>query len=189
MKILILNGSPKKKGKVAGLLSAVAGGVDGREDVERIDVYDLSIRPCISCMKCRPDRPCALPRDDAHAVAEKIAAADVLVVGTPTYWGNMSAPLKALFDRIVTTLEHIETRGLPRPLHKGKRAIVVTASSSPWPFNLLSSHARGAISSVSLILKAAGFRIAGVVMLGNTRTMTEIPARVLRRAEGMGRAL
>ena len=91
-------------------------GRDGRHDVEQIDVYDLSIKPCISCMKCRPDKPCALPRDDAHDIAEKIAAADVLVVGTPTYWGNMSAPLKALFDRIVTTLEHIETeRACPDP--------------------------------------------------------------------------
>jgi NAD(P)H-dependent FMN reductase len=189
MKILILNGSPKKKGKVSGLLSAVAEGVDGRHEVERIDVYGLSVKPCISCMKCRPDKPCVLPRDDAHAVAEKITAADVLVVGTPTYWGNMSAPLKALFDRIVTTLEHIETRGLPRPQLTGKRAVIVTASSAPWPFNLLSSQARGAVRSVSVVLKSAGIRVVGTIMLGNTRTMAEIPARVLRRAQSIGRAL
>ena len=189
MKILVLNGSPKKKGKVAGLLSAVMDGARDRHEVEYINVYDLRIRPCISCMKCRPDKPCALPRDDGHVVAEKIAAADIIVVGTPTYWGNMSAPLKALFDRIVTTLERIETRGFPHPLHKGKRAVIVTASSAPWPLNILSSQARGAVKSVSVILKAGGCRIVGTILLGNTRRMDEIPGRVLRKVGRIGAAL
>jgi NAD(P)H-dependent FMN reductase len=191
MRILVLNASPKKKGKVAGLLSAVADGARGTHDIEWVDLYGLSIKSCLGCMKCRPDKPCALPRDDAHVIAEKIAAADVLVVGTPTYWGNMSAPLKALFDRIVTTLEYIETgkMSLPRPLLKGNRAVIVTASSSPWPLNLLSSQARGAVRSVSVVLKSAGMRVAGVVMLGNTRGMDEIPGRVLRKATRIGAAL
>jgi len=191
MKMLVLNASPKKKGKVAGLLSAVADGARGTHDVEWIDVYDLSIKPCIGCMKCRPDKPCALPRDGSHIVAEKIAAADLLVVGTPTYWGNMSAPLKALFDRIVTTLEYIETEkmSLPRPLLTGKRAVIVTASSAPWPLTLLSSSARGAVRSVSVILKSAGMRIVGTIMLGNTRTMGAIPPRALGKARRIGAAL
>lgn len=191
MKVLVLNASPKRGGKVAGLLAAVAAGARARHEVEQIEVYGLSIKPCIGCMKCRPDRPCALPRDDAHAVAEKIAAADVLVIGTPTYWGNMSAPLKALFDRIVTTLEYIDTErmSLPTPLLKGKRAVIVTASSAPWPLNHLPSQARGAVRSVSLILKSAGCRVVGTMMLGNTRSMETVPPRFLRRAEALGRIL
>jgi NAD(P)H-dependent FMN reductase len=190
MKMLVLNASPKRKGKVAGLLSAVVDGARGTHDIERIDVYDLTIKPCISCMKCRPDKPCVLPRDDAQVIAEKITAADVLIVGTPTYWGNMSAPLKALFDRNVTTFEHLGlTGGFPRPLMKGKRAVIVTASSAPWPFNLLPSQARGAVRSVAVILKSAGYRIVGKLMLGNTRTMGDIPPRVLRKAERIGAGL
>jgi NAD(P)H-dependent FMN reductase len=191
MKILVLNASPKRNGKVAELLAAIENGAGGRHELEHIDLYALSIRPCMGCMKCRPDKPCALPRDGAHAVAEKITAADVLVIGTPTYWGNMSAPLKALFDRNVTTLEYIRAEGmsLPKPLLKGKRAVIVTASSSPWPLNLLPSQARGAVRSVSVILKSAGCRIVGTMMLGNTRSMAAIPPRVLRRAEAIGRAL
>jgi multimeric flavodoxin WrbA len=140
-------------------------------------------------MKCRPDKPCALPRDDAHAVAEKITAADVLVVGTPTYWGNMSAPLKALFDRNVTTFEHLGLTGLPRPLHRGKKALIVTASSAPWPYNLLPSQAAGAVRSVKAVLAGGGFNITGTVSLGGTRTMEHVPPRVLRRAESIGRDL
>lgn len=189
MKVLILNGSPKKKGKVAAILAAIADGARGTHDVEWIDVYDLAVKPCISCTKCRPDKPCALPRDDAHAVAEKITAADVLVVGTPTYWGNMSAPLKALFDRMVTTFEHLGLTGLPRPLHRGKKALIVTASSAPWPYNLLPSQAAGAVRSVKTVLAGGGFNIAGTVSLGGTRTMEHVPPRVLRRAGKLGRSL
>jgi multimeric flavodoxin WrbA len=184
-----LNASPKKKGKVASILAAVADGARGAHDIEWIDVYGLSIKPCLSCMKCRPDRSCALPADDAHTVAAKITAADVLVVGTPTYWGNMSGPLKALFDRTVTTFEHLGLTGLPRPLHRGKKAVIVTASSAPWPYNLLPSQASGAVRSVRTVLNGGGFRIAGSVILGGTRNMAQVPPRVLRRAERIGRAL
>jgi multimeric flavodoxin WrbA len=189
MKVLILNASPRKKGKVASILAAVADGARDTHEVEWVDIYGLSIKPCLSCMKCRPDRPCALPADDGHAVAGKIAAADVLVVGTPTYWGNMSAPLKALFDRSVTTFERLGLTGLPRPLHRGKKAVIVTASSAPWPYNLLPSQAAGAVRCVRTVLTGGGFRVAGVVILGSTRNMAQVPPRVLRRAERIGRAL
>ncbi len=189
MKMLVLNASPKKKGKVAGLLSAVADGARGTHDVEWIDVYGLSIKPCISCMKCRPDKPCALPRDDGHVIGEKITASDVLVVGTPTYWGNMSAPLKALFDRNVTTFEHFGISLLPHKLHKGKKALIVTASSAPWPYNLLPSQAAGAVRSVKTVLAGGGFMIVGTIMLGNTRRMDKIPGRVLGKARRIGAAL
>ncbi len=189
MRILVLNGSPRKKGKVAGLLTAVADGARDRHDVEWVDVYNLAIKPCISCMKCRPDKPCVLPRDDAHKIGEKITAADSLVVGTPTYWGNMSAPLKALFDRNVTTFEHLGLSGFPRALHRGKKALIVTASSAPWPYTLLPSQAAGAVRSVKTVLAGGGFAIAGTIILGSTRKMGAIPSRVLRRARSMGRVL
>ena len=60
MKILILNGSPRKKGTVATLLKAVVEGINKSHEVEWIDVYDLKMKPCIACMKCRPDGECAV---------------------------------------------------------------------------------------------------------------------------------
>ena len=91
MKILVLNGSPRKKGAVATLLNSIAEGARERHEVEWIDVYDLKMKPCIACMKCRPDGECVLPEDDAHVVGRKIKEAHGLIVGTPTHWGNMSA--------------------------------------------------------------------------------------------------
>lgn len=55
MRVLLLNGSPRKKGTVATLLKSISDAVSQRHEVEWIDVYDLKMKPCIACMKCRPD--------------------------------------------------------------------------------------------------------------------------------------
>jgi len=52
MKILVLNGSPRKKGTIATLLKMVAEGAGESSEIEWIDVYDLKMKPCIACMKC-----------------------------------------------------------------------------------------------------------------------------------------
>src|SRR5512136_129394 len=89
---------------------------------------DLEIRPCIGCLKCRPDKPCVLPKDDANILAEKIKEADLLIIGSPVYWGNMPGTLKLFFDRNVPLFEYCEANAikyLPRPQLKGKKAILI----------------------------------------------------------------
>jgi multimeric flavodoxin WrbA len=51
MNILVLNGSPRRKGTVAKLLKGMANGIDEKHKVEWIDVYELKMQPCIACMK------------------------------------------------------------------------------------------------------------------------------------------
>ncbi|MDD3365093.1 MAG: NAD(P)H-dependent oxidoreductase [Syntrophomonas sp.] len=58
MRILVLNGSPRKNGTVANLLKSVVDGISNRYEVEWINVYELNIKPCIGCMKCRTDQEC-----------------------------------------------------------------------------------------------------------------------------------
>jgi multimeric flavodoxin WrbA len=113
MNLLVLNGSPRKNGTVSILLKAVADGASEKHKVAWIDVYDLKMKPCIACMKCRPDKTCALTSDNAHTVGQKIKSADGLIVGTPTHWGNMSAPLKILFDRNVPVFLGEQAAGIP----------------------------------------------------------------------------
>ena len=138
MKVLILNGSPRKKGTTATLLHALADGASGAgalpggKEIEWIDVCNLEIKPCRGCLRCRPAGDCILPEDDAHRVGRLIHETDALVVGTPTYWGNMSGPLKTLFDRLVPAFEFFG-EGLPKPVQKGKRAAIVVTSAAPWP--------------------------------------------------------
>lgn len=190
--ILILNGSPRKRGVTSTILRIIADEArSAGAEVEWVDVNDLSIRPCIGCLKCRPDKECILPRDDAHRMAELIGKCSGLVVGAPTYWGNMPGPLKMLFDRIVPALEHYElyTMRFPQPRHKGKKAAIVTASLAPFPFNQLTSQSRGAIRAVKTVLNAAGFDIRSQINVPLTPDPAHIGNRWLVKARKLGREI
>jgi multimeric flavodoxin WrbA len=63
--------------------------INSIHDVEAVRIHDLSMKPCVGCLKCRPDKPCVLPRDDANVLAEKVIWSDFIIIGTPVYWGNM----------------------------------------------------------------------------------------------------
>ena len=126
MRILVINGSPRKNGNVATMLHYVVKDLKDAS-VQWIDVNDLKIRPCMGCMKCRETNVCIMPHDDAHLIAEEIKQCDVLVIGTPVYWGNMNGQMKLLFDRIVPSMMGESKLGIPIPLHKGKKAVIVTA--------------------------------------------------------------
>jgi len=187
MKILVLNGSPRKKGTVATLLKAIADGAAERHEVEWIDVYDLKMKPCIACMKCRPDKECVLPEDDAHLVGRKIREAGGLVVGTPTHWGNMSTQLKLLFDRNVPVFMGEKANGMPIPQQKGKPAVIVTACTTPWPFNFLAGESRGAIRAVHEVLHYGGYKILGKLAKPDSKKKPEISQKLLKKGREMGR--
>ena len=90
-------------------------------------------------------------------------------VGAPCYWGNMPGQLKIIFDRIVYGMIGEDTRGLPLPLHKGKKAILISTSTTPFPFNILFGQSRGAIKAMREILKWSGFKVVSAIELGGTR--------------------
>ena len=184
---MVLNGSPRKKGTVATLLKAIADGAAERHEVEWIDVYDLKMKPCIACMKCRPDRECVLLEDDAHLVGRKIREAGGLVVDTPTHWGNMSAQLKLLFDRNVPVFMGEKVNGMPIPRQKGKPAVIVTACTTPWPFNFLAGESRGAIRAVHEVLHYGGYKILGKLAKPDSKKKPEISQKLLKRGREMGR--
>ena len=189
MKILVLNGSPKRNGTVATLLRAVADGAAEKHDVEWVDVYGLIMKPCIACMKCRPDSECALPEDDAHRIGLKIKEADGLVVGTPTHWGNMSAQLKLLFDRNVPVFMGEKPNGMPIPRQKGKPAVMVTACSTPWPFNFIAAESRGALHAIKEVLHYGGYKIKGKLVKPGSKSHPDLSPQLLARARNLGMRL
>ena len=88
MRSLIINGSPRRNGTI-GTMMRVAS-----ETLGLVHIGDCRIAPCTACMRCRETGECSLPHDDGHDLADKIRNADLLVIGSPTHWGGMSAPLK-----------------------------------------------------------------------------------------------
>jgi multimeric flavodoxin WrbA len=125
MKILILNASPRRKGVTSALLAEIENNIASKHAVETVIIYKLNMKPCLGCLKCRPDKICVLPKDDAHTLAEKVKESNLLIVGSPVYWGNIPGPLKIFFDRNVPLFEYAEAKPMnkiPKPQLKGKKA-------------------------------------------------------------------
>lgn len=186
MKVQVLNGSPREKGTVATLLKAVVEGINERHDVEWIDVYDLKMKPCIACMKCRPDGECVQPEYVAHIIGRKIKDADALIIGTLTHWGNMSEQLKLLFDRNVPVFMGEKPNGFPNLRQKEKPVANVTACTTPWPFKIIAAESRGAIRAVREVLHYGGYKIIGKVVKPETRKSPEITQKLLDGAKNIG---
>lgn len=100
MNIVILNGSPRKNGATASILNVISAQLSKYEDVH-IEYYDLAamkMAPCLGCLRCYKTGSCIL-YDDAEQLSKKMAEADGLVIGSPTYTCNLSVQLKTLIDR------------------------------------------------------------------------------------------
>jgi len=185
MNVLIIHASPRRKGVTSTLLSEMQAAIDPAHKIETVRVHDLNIKPCIGCMKCRPDRPCILPRDDAQALAEKVRWADFIIIGCPVYWGNMPGTLKLFFDRNVPLFEYAEARAIryiPKPQLRGKRVVLVVSCVAPFPFNLLRTQSRGAIGALRTILKAAGVTMEGVLNVSDSYNFEKKKERYLKKA-------
>ncbi len=190
--LLFLNSSPRKHGVTTSLLRIIADEARAAgAEAEWVDVSNLFIKPCIGCLKCRPDKKCILPKDDGHRMGELFEKCSGLVVGAPTYWGNMPGQLKILFERIVPVLEYYElyTWRFPQPRHKGKPAAIVTSSLSPFPFNHLPSQGSGAIRAVKIVLNAAGFDTRATINVPMTRDPARIGERWLAKAGKLGQSM
>ena len=99
MNILIINGSPRKKGLVSQMLDIMREEAERRGDtVETIYANDLNVKPCIGCMVCRTKGRCPLSEDDSQRTLAQIQQADAIILGAPCYWGNVPGQLKLVFD-------------------------------------------------------------------------------------------
>lgn len=173
MKILVLNGSPRKNGNVLNLLKKESDRLLKKNPGAEIiweNVSDLNFSFCHGCMACRSKGSCLLPEDDAHKIENEIKECDMLMVGTPVYWANMNGKLKSLFDRLVGVLMGESKHGIPLPLHKGKKAVIVTSCTTPFPFNYFFGQSSGAVRAVREVLKSSGFKVIRKINLSNTKT-------------------
>lgn len=182
MKILILNSSPRRRGNISKMLEAMKQEAEnGGAEVTFVHISDLQVRPCIGCMKCRDSLKCCLPEDDAQKVLQAVKEADALIVGAPCYWGNLPGELKVLFDRMVYGMMGENSWGMPLPLHRGKKAIIVSTCTTPYPFNILYHQTRGVVRALKEILKWSGFKIVKTIERGGTKKHPELSDKEMAR--------
>lgn len=109
IKILGVNGSPRKYGNTFKMLSLALKAVkDMGGETELINIYEYRIEPCRGCvseniLECR--YPCII-NDDMKIIYDKILDSNGIIIATPVYWYNLSGYLKNMVDRL-TALENM----------------------------------------------------------------------------------
>jgi multimeric flavodoxin WrbA len=106
MKVIAINGSPRKKWNTATLLEhALDGAASKGAETELVHLYDLDFKGCTSCFACKLKGGksygrCAM-KDDLTPVLERIAGADALVLGSPIYFGNVTGEMRSFMERLL----------------------------------------------------------------------------------------
>ena len=95
MDIVYISGSPRKTSNTDYLLNYILDQTGG----EFIKLADYAIEPCISCWACLRKGSCVIDDDMKNEIIPKILVADVMVIGTPVYFNNVTAQLKSFIDR------------------------------------------------------------------------------------------
>ena len=169
MKILIINGSPRKKGLIAQMLHIMQHEADEKgAAVEMVYANDLNVKPCIGCMACRTQNQCKMSDDDSQQVLRKLQEADAVIIGAPCYWGNIPGQLKLLFDRMVYGMMK-DTPRFPKPLMKGKKAVFLSTCTTPWPWNIWFNQSHGAIRALREICRYSGIKTVKTIERGGTQ--------------------
>jgi multimeric flavodoxin WrbA len=102
MKAVAICGSPRKEGNTEFLLRrCLAKLAESGIETELVPLAGKTIKGCVACQGCREtrDKTCAIKDDDFHPVFEKILEADIVVVGSPVYFGSATPETMALLDR------------------------------------------------------------------------------------------
>lgn len=103
MKVLLLNGSPRKNGNTFVALSEIAKQLakHGIES-EIIQIGTKPVRGCIACGTCKTktDNRCVFDDDLCNRVNERIESADALVIGSPVYYGQPNGSVLSLVQRM-----------------------------------------------------------------------------------------
>jgi len=182
-KILVLLGSPRRKGNSAILAEKIAAGAKAAgAAVETLYLHGLSITPCKACMACQKpgSKGCSID-DDMQPIYRKMLEADAWVLASPVYWFTMSAQLKLWMDRCFALLAYAKDP------FAGKRIALALAYGGEDPFD---SGCVNALRTFQDAYRYAGAEIAGMVY-GSAMEAGDIKANraLMKEARELGRTL
>ena len=102
MKVIAFNGSARKEGNTSILINYVLDELQKRGiETETFNLRGKKIHGCIACYKCfeNKDQRCSVTNDVLNECIEKMLEADGIILGSPTYFTDVSTEMKALIDR------------------------------------------------------------------------------------------
>ena len=102
MNVIAINSSPRKDGNTARLINYTLNEIKEEGiNTELINIGGEKIRGCIACYKCFENKNmrCAVDNDILNSLIGKMAETNGIILGSPTYFTDVNAEMKALIDR------------------------------------------------------------------------------------------
>ena len=135
MKMIAVNGSPRKNQNTHILLNkAIEGAQSAGAETELVHLYDLDYKGCTSCLACKVRGGKSLGRcvynDGLKPVLDRIDQADGLILGSPIYFGDVSAMMRAFWERLL--FQYLSYDDYTKPYYTGnmKAAWIYTMNVS-----------------------------------------------------------
>lgn len=122
MKILVLNGSPRKNGNTSAMVTAFAeGAAEAGHTVSIIPVCQMQIAGCLACEYChtKGDGQC-IQKDDMRSVYPLLEEAEMIVLASPIYYHSFTGQLQCAINRIYA---------LDKPKNLKKAALILSSGS------------------------------------------------------------
>ena len=181
MKVLVLEGSPHKKGSSNLLADEFIKGVkENNHQVEVFDVAHANIKPCLGCDYCGMNGPC-VQKDDMQKIYPAYKDADIVVLASPMYYWGISGQLKCAFDRLFAVAELTPNYENPK-----KDCILLMAAEGDTEHNF--APVRAFYEGLTAHL---GWKSIGIVYAGGNMDAGAIfhKPEQLEEAETLGRSI
>lgn len=110
MKIIAINGSPRRDMNTATLLEqALNGAAESGAKTEMINLYAIKYKGCVSCLTCKLKDSgngglCAY-RDDLTPILQRCREADALIFGSPIYYDNVNGMMRSFLERLMFPID------------------------------------------------------------------------------------
>lgn len=106
-KYLLISGSPRK-GNTDFVLSKIYDNLNGKKEL--IFLRNLNFSHCKGCLTCYSSGTCVI-KDDMEQLFTNLLSADIIIIGSPLYYGNVSGLMKQFIDRTVPAYKSESLKG------------------------------------------------------------------------------
>lgn len=182
-KVLVLLGSPRRKGNSAALAQKIAEGAKSEgASVRAVFLHGMNISPCTACYACRKPKSkgCSID-DDMQPLYRAMLEADAWVIASPVYWFTLSAQMKLWMDRCLAFPAY------GKEPFEGKRIAIAMSYGGEDPFD---SGCVNALRTFQDAYNYVGANIVGMVY-GSAMEPGDIRSNraLLREARELGKKL
>ena len=108
MKVLLINGSPRREGNTFIALSEVAKALnENGVETEIVSIGTKAVQGCIACGRCAELGHCVFNDELYLKIRKELETADGIVIGSPVYYAGPNGSLCALLDRLFYSAKNL----------------------------------------------------------------------------------